>query len=143
MGVKEKDVGQYVNKLHNKIRRELDISATRNGINGAQARTLIYILVETQTHDIFQKDVEEKYSIRPSTASALLKKMEQAGLIVRQSMPEDNRRKRIIPTAKAEQARSGVLADIIQLENKLTAHVDDADLAVFFKVMAQMLENMH
>ena len=72
----------------------------------------------------------------------LLKKMEQAGLIVRQSMPEDNRRKRIIPTAKAEQARSGVLADIIQLENKLTAHVDDADLAVFFKVMAQMLENM-
>ena len=114
------DVGQMVNKLHNKIRRELDISATNNGIDGAQAQVLIYLLIETRYHDVFQKDLEDKYCIRASTASAMLKKMEQAGWIVRQPLPGDNRRKRIIPTAKARAAQAGVVADIEALEAKLT-----------------------
>lgn len=136
------DVGQYVNKLHNKIRRELDVSATRNHINGAQARTLIYILVESQRRDLFQKDIEDKYSIRPSTASALLKKMTTAGFITREPLPSDNRLKRIVPTAAGRAVQPGVVADIAQLEDKLTADIAADDLETFFVVMAKMLTNL-
>jgi DNA-binding MarR family transcriptional regulator len=142
MSVTERDVGQYISKLHNKIRRELDQLAVRNHISGAQAHVLIYILVETKNRDLFQKDIEEKYSIRPSTASALLKKMIQAGLISREPLPQDQRLKRIIPTAKAQQARDGVFADLLAMETKLTQNIAPADLAVFFRVIETMITNL-
>lgn len=142
MSVKERDVGQYVSRLHNEIRRELDRLAVRNQISGAQAHVLIYILVETQNRDLFQKDIEEKYSIRPSTASALLKKMIQAGLIQREPLPQDKRLKRIMPTAKAQAAQAGVFADLLTMENKLTQGIDPAALAIFFQVIEKMIANL-
>lgn len=47
------------------MRKELDALSTTDKVNGAQAWTLMYILVETEKRDLFQKDIEENYDIRP------------------------------------------------------------------------------
>ena len=96
----------------------------------------------TQTGDVFQKDIEDEYTLRPSTATELLKKMEQNGLIRREALPGDARRKRIIVTEKALSYKDDVMADITQLEADLTRGISPEDMDTFFRVIKKMLENM-
>lgn len=137
-----KHIGAYVVALNNRIRKEVELSANRNNIIGAQGRTLIYILVESKQRDLFQKDIEEEYNIRPSTASVLLKKMEQDGLITREPIPTDNRLKKIVPTKKAIAAQPGVIKDITVLENKLTDDIDPKQIEMFFNIVDKMIANL-
>ena len=107
-----KNAARYVSKLSNKLRRKLDTLSSREEFSGSQGRTLHFLLA--QTDDIFQKDIEEEYSIRPSTATELLKQMEKNGLIVREPVAYDT----------------------------LVKGISEADLQVFFKVIEKMMDNL-
>lgn len=131
---------RYVSKLSNKLRRKLDMLSSRKEFSGSQGRTLHFLL--SQTDDIFQKDIEEEYSIRPSTATELLKQMEKNGLIVREPVAYDNRLKKIVVTDKALQYKQQVVADLTALEETLIKDVSEADLQVFFKVIEKMMDNL-
>ena len=140
MTATEKSAARYVGRLSNKLRRRLDALSSRKEFSGSQGRTLNFLLA--QTGDVFQKDVEEEFGIRPPTASELLKQMERNGLILRQPAEHDNRLKKIVLTEKALQFREQVMEDLAGLEQTLTAGVSRKDLATFFKVMDTMMENM-
>lgn len=131
---------RYVSKLSNKLRRRIDAFSTRDHMSGSQGKVLHFLL--TQTGDVFQKGIEDEYTLRPSTATELLKKMEQNGLIRREALPGDARRKRIIVTEKALSYKDDVMADITQLEADLTRGIPPEDMATFFRVIKKMLENM-
>ena len=135
-----KYAGRDISKLSNKIRRKIDAFSTRKIFSGSQGRVLHFLLA--QTEDVFQKDIEEEYSLRPSTATALLKKMEQNGLIHRESMPNDGRMKKIVINEKALQYKDAVMSDITKLEDELTAGISKHDMEVFFTVVEKMLENI-
>ncbi len=140
-GIPDQSAARSVSKLANKIRRKMDTFRTQGSFSGAEGRVLHYLLA--QKGDVYQKDIEEEYSIRPATASQLLKKMEQDGLIRRESVPHDNRLKKIIVTDKAKENQELVVKNILELENGLTCGIDSARLSVFFEVMDQMMENMN
>lgn len=135
-----RSAARYVSKLSNKLRRRLDMLSSRKDFSGSQGRCLHFLLA--QTEDIFQKDIEEEYSIRPSTATELLKQMEQNGLIVRQPAPYDNRLKKIVVTEKALRYRDQVVSDLTALEETLTQGISEDDLAVFFHVIEKMMDNL-
>lgn len=124
------------------MRKELDALSTTDKVNGAQAWTLMYILVETEKRDLFQKDIEENYDIRPATATALLKRMELDGLITREMLENDNRKKRIVPTPAAKASKQKVWQHMMTVEDKITDSVDPEDLQIFFKVLHQMIANL-
>ncbi|MDD3252205.1 MAG: MarR family winged helix-turn-helix transcriptional regulator [Lachnospiraceae bacterium] len=131
---------RYVSKLSNKLRRKLDMLSSRKEFSGSQGRTLHFLLA--QTEDIFQKDLEEEYSIRPSTATELLKQMEKNGLIVREPTAYDNRLKKIVVTEKALRYQEQVIGDLTALEESLVRDIPEADLQVFFKVIEKMMDNL-
>lgn len=131
---------RYVSKLSNKLRRKLDMLSSRKEFSGSQGRTLHFLLA--QTEDVFQKDIEEEYSIRPSTATELLKQMEQNGLIVRKPVAYDNRLKKIVLTDKALTYKQQVIEDLSELEKALTKDISETDLAIFFKVIEKMMDNL-
>lgn len=131
---------RYVSKLSNKIRRKLDRLSSREAFSGSQGRVLQFLLA--QNEDIFQKDIEEEYSIRPSTATQLLNQMEQNGLICRVPVPYDRRLKKIQLTDKAQQYRQQVVKDLTELEKTVTAGISPQDLEVFFRVMETMMDNL-
>lgn len=135
-----KSAARYVSKLSNKIRRKLDGLSCRDSFSGSQGRTLHFLLA--QTEDIFQKDIEEEYSIRPSTASQMLNQMEENGLIRREAVPYDHRLKRIVLTEKALAYRQQVVHDLTDLEQTLTRDIPEEDLAVFFRVVEKMMDNL-
>lgn len=131
---------RYVSKLSNKLRRKIDAFSTRGQMSGAQGKVLHFLLA--RSGDVFQKDVEEEFSLRPSSATELLKRMEQDGFIRRESMPGDARRKRIVVCEKGLAYKEAVMADILGLEAELTRGVDPGDLETFFRVIEQMLKNI-
>lgn len=131
---------RYVSKLSNKLRRKIDAFSTRGQMSGAQGKVLHFLLA--QGGDVFQKDVEEEFSLRPSSATELLKRMERDGFIRRESLPVDARRKRIVVCEKGLAYKDAVMADILGLEAELTRGVDPDDLETFFRVMEQMLKNI-
>lgn len=135
-----RSAARYVSKLSNKIRRRIDALSSRRELSGAQGKALHFILA--QTGDVFQKDIEEEYGLRPPTASELLKKMERSGLIRRESLPEDARMKRILVCEKALCYKDSVLEDLTRLEEDLLRDISPEDQEVFFRVMEQMLKNI-
>ncbi|MGN0969776.1 MAG: MarR family winged helix-turn-helix transcriptional regulator [Evtepia sp.] len=135
-----RSAARYVGKLSNKLRRKLDMLSSRAEFSGSQGRTLHFLLA--QTEDVFQKDIEEEYSIRPSTATELLKQMEKNGLILRQPVPYDNRLKRIVLTDKALTYRQQVVEDLTALEETLVSGISEEDLEVFFNVIEKMMDNL-
>lgn len=135
-----RSAARYVSKLSNKLRRKLDMLSSRKEFSGSQGRTLHFLLA--QTEDVFQKDIEEEYSIRPSTATELLKQMEKKGLIVREPVDYDNRLKRIVVTDKALLYKQQVVEDLTALEETLVNGISEADLQVFFKVIEKMMDNL-
>ena len=131
-----KDIG----RLSNRLRRRLDAMSSRKEFSGSQGSTLHFLLA--QTGDVFQKDVEEEFGIRPPTATELLQQMERNGLISRVPADHDNRLKKIVLTEKALQFREQVRADLAGLEQTLTAGISPQDLAAFFRVMDTMMDNI-
>jgi len=131
---------RYINKLSNKIRRQMDSFTQITGVSPAEARVLSFLL--DQPGPIYQKDIEEEYSMRPPSASALLKKMEQDNLVRRENVEEDGRYKKIVVTEKGLSYKDDVKAKIRQMEDIVTDGITEEDMEVFYRVVEQMFDNM-
>ena len=122
------------------LRRKIDTFTSKEEFSGSQGKVLHFLLA--QTDDVFQKDIEEEYGLRPSTATELLKKMEKNGLIYRQPTSYDGRLKKIIVSEKGLKYKEQVICDLSSLEDQLTKGISPKDLDVFFNVLEKMLENL-
>lgn len=135
-------VGRSVGMLSNLIRRHFSTFSFHDTLSGTQGKTLHFILARGQECDVFQKDIEEEYSLRPPTATKLLKDMEKNGLIYREAVPYDARLKRIVATKKAMQYQELIHQSLEETEDRLISGISPQDLAVFFRVINQMIRNM-
>ena len=97
---------------------------------------------ENRNKDIFQRDFEERFSIRRSTATNMLKLMEKNGLIVRKSVESDARLKKIILTDKAEDILKIIDEDIKRREKRMRENISKKDLEVFFSVCEVLIKNL-
>ena len=75
--------GKLINGISNRLRRRSQVVQKRIGISGAQGNVLDYILVESENHPVYQKEIEKEFGLRPPTATELLRTLEGKGLIVR------------------------------------------------------------
>ena len=130
-----------IKRLSNGISREMCAAFGSGMFSGAQGRTLHFLLAHTKI-DIFQKDIEEEFGLRPPTATALLKELEQRGLIRKEPVPYDARKKKIVVTEEALQYKDCVLKGLEELNQKLTAGISDEEMQVFFTVTDKMLKNL-
>lgn len=136
-----KHAGRYIGILANKIRRRRGELSNQEEFSGAQGRTLHFLLAESCT-DIYQKDVEQEFCLRPSTATCLLKQLEQQGMITRVPDSRDARLKKIVVTEKALAHKKKVIEELQQLERELADGISDEDMEVFYRVVEKMLENL-
>lgn len=141
MGIYGKNVTSNLCNMSNKMRRKLDNLAPNTGLSGAQSRVLHYV-IEYSDHEIFQKDVMEAFGLRSSTATELLKKMEDNGLIQRIPCPYDARLKRIVPSEAALEHKEAVEAGLDELEKQLTQGISREDLEQFNRILKRMISNI-
>ena len=140
----ERDIGFEIRTLSNLIRRDVErnIANMDPKPNGRIHGWAINYFYENRDRDIFQKDFEEKFSIRRSTASNMLKLMEKDGYIKRISVENDARLKKIVLTDKAVKIHKGICRDIAAREEKLRKGLSDEELAAFFRVTEKLKRNM-
>lgn len=138
------DIGFAVRRLSNAIKRDIEKSKTDLNIEETKGvgGWAIKFLYENRSKDIFQRDFEEKFSIRPSTASKMLKTMEQKGLIERVSVDNDARLKKIVLTEKAVELHKKIVKDIKLREERLRKGLSEEEQKLFFAVTEKLIANL-
>jgi len=141
---REKDIGFCVRRLSNLIKRDVEKSRIKLGVDpvkGVNGWAIKYFY-DNRNKDIFQKDFETEFSIRRSTASCILKTMEQKGLILRQSVESDARLKKIVLTEKAIELHHKITEEIQNREKRLRKGISPDDLVIFLNVIEKLCVNM-
>lgn len=116
--------------LANRLSRELGaLNAERSsaGISRANAQILSY-LASHEERDVFQRDIEEEFSIRRSTVSKIVRLMEQKGLIQREAVAQDARLKRLTLTDRAREVHKVASGEFAAFETQATKALTDAEI---------------
>ena len=142
--MEEKQVGIELRKLINLIGREVSKVAKDipEGNVTEMHVNIIHYLQKAGSEGVMQKDIEQAFTIRKSTASRILKLMEKNGVIERHGVDYDARLKRIVLTPKAMKHHKMMNEHAKELEQRITAGVSEEDLQVLFKVLAVMQKNL-
>ena len=142
--IRDMHTGRLIRILSHQLKRsQKPVKAMEeNELTSMQKHVLKYILLETLHRDIYQKNLEEEFQVRKSTVSGILKLIEKNGFIYRESVKEDARLKRILPTKKAEALRPSILEHIHETEIRMTEGVSEQDLFLCKKVLYQMCQNL-
>lgn len=138
------DIGFKVRILSNLIRRDVENSRSKIGIalpKGINGWAISYFY-DNMEKDIFQKDFESEFSIRRSTASSILKTMEQNGFIERVSVESDARLKKIVLTEKAIDIHKNAINDIEKREARLRKGISQSEIDAFLKTLDKLTANM-
>ena len=137
------NTGRLIHILSNQMkRRNASEAVGDDGLTTMQKHVLKHILLETMHREVYQKDIEEEFRIRKSTATGILQLMEKNGFISRESSKKDARLKRIVPTPKAEALRPEILEHIRDTEKRLIQGIDQEDVKICRKVLVQMIQNL-
>lgn len=142
--MKDKKVGFEIHKTSRIIKRYIDSDASKSYVDkmtGTHGRAVGYFYCN-RDRDIFQKDFEQEFNIRRSTASSILSLMEKNDLIKRESVPYDARLKKITLTEKALEIQSIVEKDFERFENTMKQNISDEELEIFFGVLEKININM-
>ena len=99
-------------------------------------------LFRNQEKSICQKHIEEKFNISGATVSNTLQVMEKNGLIIRSSMDEDARLKRITMTQNALQDHMLVEEHMQMMERKMREGMSDTEQEELFRLLAVVRNNM-
>lgn len=140
----EKNIGFNIRRLSNYIKRDIEKSSASGkivlpkGVNG----WAIHYFYDNRGKQIFQRDFEERFSIRRSTASNILKTMEQNGFIERVSVESDARLKKIILTEKAIKIHEEIMRDIERREALLKKGFTDAEIEQFLAMIDRLILNL-
>lgn len=139
---KDSETEKMINRISNRLRRRSRAIQESLGITGAQGNILDYIIVESGSHSVYQKEIEEEFGLRPSTATEALKTLEKKGLIRREAEKQDARYKKIVFTEKAETIREALRTEIEESEQLLLKGISASEQKEFLRITEQMLKNM-
>jgi len=139
----KKSVGFELRKLSNLMKRQvdkffLDDDGAATGMHGI----IIGYLVENQDRIVLQRDFEEEFMMRRSSASRILQLMEKSGFITRESVDGDARLKKILLTDKAMRIHERAEENLKLIEEKLIRDISESDLETFFAVVEKMKHNL-
>jgi DNA-binding MarR family transcriptional regulator len=130
--------------LSNELNRKVAELLKEDGepSSGIQMRILNFI--HRKNHDsapVYQKDIEQEFDIRRSTASGILQRMEKRAFIERQSCKEDNRLKAIFLTAAGQQKVKENINKLENFDDLLIKDIPEEELAIFFQLLEKLSEN--
>ena len=126
------------------VKRYMDNDATKlyvDKMTGTHGWAIGFFY-HNRDRDVFQKDFEQEFNIRRSTASNILALIEKNGLITRENVPYDARLKKITLTQKALDVQSVVEKAFESLEDTMKKGISEEELEIFFRVIDKINNNL-
>lgn len=136
-------VGRDIKRVSNCIRRAFTLrckDVCGDDITTSNCWLLMY-LYDHSSEDIFQKDIEEKFSIRRSTSSSIISLLEKKGYIERVSVERDARLRKLVLTDKALDICDVVHKRTLEFEESLIEGISDEEIELFYNVLLKIREN--
>lgn len=99
---------------------------------------ILGFLFHNKDKDVFQKDIEEFFSVRRSTVSKAVKLMVQKGLIRREPVEYDARLKKLILTEKAMEINEVIESQMKDMGEKFTANLTDEEIEEFSRILGKI-----
>ena len=141
--MKERKLGFEIGRTSRLIKRYTDNDTTKlyiDKMTGTHGWAIGYFY-HNRHRDIFQKDFEQEFNIRRSTASNILSLIEKNGLIKRESVPYDARLKKITLTDKAIDIQHIIDEAFGRLEDTLKEGITEEELEIFYRVLDKINSN--
>ncbi|HRX57756.1 MAG TPA: MarR family transcriptional regulator [Eubacteriales bacterium] len=137
-------IGMELRSLNNLIRRYFEFSSHKREIESVTGNNgwIIGYLADNSGRDVFQKDIENHFTITRSTASKVLSLMESKGLITRQSVARDARLKKIVLTKRAWDISNTMREDSEKMESTLVQGFSDEEIEELVSYIRRMKENI-
>ncbi|MFT3983613.1 MAG: MarR family winged helix-turn-helix transcriptional regulator [Lachnospiraceae bacterium] len=142
--MKKRLIGFELRSLNNLMMRKVENSPIKEQVDSITGTNgwIIGFLAENADKDIYQKDLEEKFSITRSTASKVLILMEKKGLIERQGVPHDARLKKLVLTEKAWTVSKLMIAHAEQMEQMLIQGFEKEEVEYLYHAIQKMKNNV-
>lgn len=137
-------IGLELRSLNNLIRRYFEFSSHKKEIETVTGNNgwIIGYLDQNAGRDIYQKDLEEHFTITRSTASKVLSLMEQKGLIRREAVAQDARLKKIVLTDKAKRVKGFMREDAKRMDQILVTGFTDEEIRLLHSYIERMKANI-
>lgn len=137
-------IGVVVRNLSRVISRRADECTGRKYLESLTGTNgwIIGFLARNSDRPIYQKDIEETFSVRRSTVSRVVSLMEQKGLVERRTSDSDGRLKELHLTDRAWEIHKKIQSDLDLMEEKLRGDIPEEELEVFFTVAKKMMNNL-
>ena len=137
-------VGMEFRAVNNLIRRYFEFSYTKREIDSITGNNgwIIGYLADHLEQDIYQKDIENYFTIARSTASKVLSLMEQKGLIQRLAVAQDARLKKIVLTAKALKIKEIMSQEGEEMEMTLLQGFNEEEVKTLLSYLNKMKKNI-
>lgn len=136
------NLGGLIHKVAHKMKREIDHANQKLGVSGVQGRIIGYVRCELKNRDVFQKDIEEHFELRGSSVTSTLQNLEKMGFIVRESIPTDQRLKRIVLTKKALDIHNQITKNIEQVEKEAFSSINKEEEQLLSDLLKRILNNI-
>lgn len=138
-------VGRITGCLSNMVRRLINKTFADYPYSGAETGCISFIVGATKNNPekpLLQKDLEKEFNLRAPTASEMIKKLENKGLLGREGIEGDGRKKRLVPTAKAYDVYEEIGQKLSKMEKLIIKDISDTEIAEFKNVSKKMMENL-
>lgn len=141
-----RSLGMELRSLTQAVRRKMDANLGEmkpecGHATGMHIWVLSY-LYDNGDREVFQRDFEQQFSIRRSTATRMLQLMERNGLIRRESVPSDARLKKLVLTEKAVQMHERMIASLRQIEVQLLQDFTEEEKQTLFRLLEKARNNI-
>lgn len=107
-----------------------------------QGRVIKYLYENADRGDLFQRDLEQYFSIRRSTATGILNLMERDGLVRRESVGYDARLKKLVLTPRAVEQHMRFNRRITETEALMRRGLTQEELEQFFTLIGKIKSNL-
>lgn len=137
-GARVRAVGRDISRVYRFRQRFFEQRLGDQGIGGGQVG-LLYLLYDGD--GVTQTELAERLAIDRASATELLRRMEQAGLISRRADPDDRRAKRVVLTAKAKALRPRMEALRAEWANALFGDLTEAEQRQVTELLGRLAEH--
>lgn len=136
----EKHIGKMLRILSNLVRRKVENELNQRGIEltSSQARIIGFVYRISQTRNVYQRDIEDEFDIRRSSVTNTIQLLERNGYILRASVDEDARLKKILLTDKGIGIHEVLREIIYEVEGTLSSVYTTEELRELFYLLNKL-----
>ncbi len=135
------NIGRQLKIASTQLTKQFDKFAIQYDLTSMQM-SVIDFLTLFKNQEMFQKDIEHEFNIRRSTASTLLKRMEDKGLVRRVESSKDARQKQVILTDLAVQYEDDIQKFMVETQQKIHSFLSDEEYAALESSLDKIIKHM-